>query len=78
MEITLYSKQGCVDCRKAKMFFNNYEISFTEKDILVDPEAMKEMEKMGSKKLATIVIGDKVFPGFSENMYEIKELLNIE
>ena len=77
MKIVVYSKPDCTDCRKAKMFFNHYKMSYTEKDIEADPQAMDELMELGSMKLSTIVINGQVFIGFAENMYAIKELLNL-
>ncbi len=78
MKVTVYSQPQCVDCRKAKMFFNNYSIDFVEKDVKADPDAMEELKKLGSRTLATVVIDEQVFRGFSENVYRIKEVLGLQ
>ncbi len=77
-EIIIYTQPGCVDCRRAKMFFEHCHLSFKEKNIQEDPQAMQELEELGSQTLATIVIGDAVYPGFMNNLYQIKEKLNLD
>ncbi len=78
MKVTVYSQPKCIDCRKAKIFFNNYDIGFTEKDVKADPDAMEELKKLGSRTLATVVIDEQVFRGFAENVYKIKEVLGLK
>jgi glutaredoxin len=77
-EITLFTQTGCVDCKRAKMFFDQHEIRFIEKDVSVNPEFMKELERLGSRTLATVLIGKIVFSGFYENIDRIKSVLGIK
>ncbi|NLW07606.1 MAG: glutaredoxin family protein [Clostridia bacterium] len=78
LKITIYTQPGCGDCRRAKMFFEHCRLAYTEKNIQADPQALAELEKLGSQTLATVVIGDEVFPGFMNNLYKIKDKLGLE
>lgn len=59
-EIIMYTTQWCGDCRRAKRFFNEYGISYTEVDIEQRPEAIAEVEKLnrGMRSVPTILFAD--------------------
>lgn len=59
-EIIMYTTQWCGDCRRAKRFFNEYGISYTEIDIEQRPEAIAEVEKLnrGMRSVPTILFAD--------------------
>ncbi|RMG73024.1 MAG: glutaredoxin family protein [Nitrospirae bacterium] len=51
-------------------------IAFVNKDISTDAQARKELEtKYGRLATPTIVIDEKVFVGFKENLKEIERLI---
>jgi arsenate reductase-like glutaredoxin family protein len=76
-KVVLYTQPNCGDCRQAKEFFNRRGIPFTVRDVVNDPGAAEELNCLGSKSLATVVIDDVVFAGFFPNLVRIRELLGV-
>lgn len=73
-DITLYTQPDCPPCKIMKLFLNDNNIDFKEKDIKTDEKARKELtNKYGSYSTPTIVIDEKVFIGFDLEAIE-KEL----
>jgi glutaredoxin len=69
----IYSTPTCPDCKAAKEFFSQHNISFTEHDIATHPEKAESLEQLTGKKIVpTIVIGEKVLIGFAANRKEIE------
>ncbi len=56
--ITMYSTSWCADCFRAKQFFKEYNIAYTEIDIEQNPEAVALVEKLnsGNRSVPTILI----------------------
>lgn len=44
--ITLYTAPSCTSCRKAKAWFNDYNIPFVERDIMKEPLSRDEVKTM--------------------------------
>jgi thioredoxin reductase (NADPH) len=59
-EIIVYSTVWCPDCKRAKKFFNDHRIQYTNIDIEKDAEAMKYVENVnqGMRIIPTIVFPD--------------------
>jgi len=59
-QIIVYSTVWCPDCKRAKKFFNDHRIQYTNIDIEKDAEAMKYVEKVnqGMRIIPTIVFPD--------------------
>ncbi|PLS16499.1 NrdH-redoxin [Bacillus sp. M6-12] len=75
-EIIVYSQPDCPPCKIMKMFLDEYGISYTEKNIKTDKQAMKELTKNHkSYSTPTIVIDGKVIIGFDQAI--LKNELNI-
>ncbi len=74
--VTMYTTPTCVYCKKAKEFFTKNNVSFTETNVLEDPEARKMMvEKSGQLGVPVIDVDGEIIIGFNEG--RLKELLKI-
>ena len=75
-KVTIYSTQTCPYCKMAKLFFNNNNIEYTDKDVGEDQGASEEMiKKSGQMSVPVIVVDNQVVIGFDEA--KLKELLKI-
>jgi len=72
--VIIYTTTACVWCKKAKEFFKENNIKFTEKDVGSDMMAANEMiEKSGQMSVPVIDIDGKIVVGFDK----LKELSSI-
>ncbi len=64
MKLTLYSATWCRDCREAKRFLEQHQISYTEIDIERTPGAAEEvLRNVGKRAIPQFVIdGEWVQP----------------
>ena len=69
-DVTIYSSSSCHFCKMAKEFLKNKGIEYTEKNISEDPEAKKEMMKMGFTGVPVICVGDETVYGFDKDKIE--------
>ena len=75
-DITLYTQPECPPCKITKLFLNDNNIEYKEKDIKADGNARKELtDKHGSYSTPTVVIDGKVIIGF--NLDAIEKELNL-
>ncbi|MCP1311060.1 glutaredoxin family protein [Paenibacillus tyrfis] len=75
--IKIYSIPTCSDCNYAKRYFKEHKIAYTDYDCEENVKYAEEVWNLTGKQIVpTIVIGDKVFVGFAENLSEISELIN--
>ncbi|MBT2282531.1 glutaredoxin family protein [Paenibacillus polymyxa] len=74
--IQIYSIPTCSDCNYAKRYFKEHELPYTDYNCEEDTKYAEEVWKLTGKQVVpTIVIEDKVFVGFAENLTEISELV---
>ncbi|WP_018759869.1 glutaredoxin family protein [Paenibacillus terrigena] len=74
--LKIYTIPTCSDCNHAKRYFKENGIPYQEFNCEVDEKYPKEVWELTSKQVVpTLVIHDKVFVGFAENMSAIKDLL---
>ena len=62
-EITMYSTNWCVDCRRAKKFLKDRGVNFVEVNIDEEPDAevlVLEVNE-GRRVVPTIKVGDRFF-----------------
>ncbi len=60
----------------AKRFFAEHEISYTEKDVTTDPQAMEELKALAGRFITpTLVVDGRVFIGFGVNFSAIQDAL---
>lgn len=72
-KIIIYSNLTCCYCQEAKEFFRSKNIPFEERNISENPIYKKELLKLMSLVLPTIIIDNKVIRGFNKKKIE-KEL----
>ena len=67
MAITMYSTPTCTYCRKAKDWFRENHIKFTEYDISRDQRRADEMmRKSGQMGVPVIDVNGRVIVGFNQ------------
>ncbi|HIX70146.1 MULTISPECIES: glutaredoxin-like protein NrdH [Enterococcus] len=64
MNITLYSKNNCMQCKMAKRFLTENSIAFTEINIDQQPEAITTLKAAGFQSVPIIMKGEKAIVGF--------------
>jgi len=69
-DVVLYSAAWCGVCRKAKKYFSQNNISYTEYDIDKDKAANKRHKEMGATGVPVIFIGNRRMNGFSVASFE--------
>lgn len=76
-KVTLFTQPDCPPCTIVKMFFNEYNISFQEKDIKADAAAMKELtKKYGSYSTPTVIINGETIIGFEIEKMKVALSIN--
>ncbi|MFJ8257032.1 glutaredoxin domain-containing protein [Peribacillus asahii] len=76
-DVTLYTQPDCPPCQIMKLFFNDNNISYKEKNIKKDKTALQELtKKYGSYSTPTVVIDGKAIIGFE--LEEIKKELQLD
>ncbi len=67
MAITMYSTPSCTYCRKAKEYFREHGIRFTEHDVSRDQRRADEMvRKSGQSGVPVIDVNGRVIVGFNQ------------
>jgi len=69
-KVVMYSTQSCGYCKKAKKYFKNNNIAFTNYDINKDAKARRRHMEMGATGVPVILVGDKRLNGFSESGFQ--------
>jgi glutaredoxin-like YruB-family protein len=62
--VVLYSQPGCPPCFAAKNYLKSHDIEFEYKDVMADPQALRELMELNSRSTPTLVVGDAVMIGF--------------
>jgi len=66
-KVLIYSTNTCVFCKKAKEFFKEHKVEFTEIDVGKDIKAAKEMvAKSGQMGVPVIDVNGKIIVGFDK------------
>jgi len=67
MAITLYTTPTCTYCRKAKAYFQEHRIPFSEYDVSRDQRRAEEMvRKSGQMGVPVIDVNGRVIVGFNQ------------
>jgi glutaredoxin-like YruB-family protein len=75
-KVQIYTTNVCPWCIKAKEFFKENKISYTEKNVQKDPKLADELlEKSGQMGVPVIVIDGKAIIGF--NKERLKKVLGL-
>jgi glutaredoxin-like protein NrdH len=63
-------------CTKVKEYLSREHVSFEDRDIVSDPSAISELQKLGFMTTPVTVIGEKVIVGFDQQ--KLREALNLQ
>lgn len=75
-QVTMYTTSTCVYCKKAKAFFNEHHVAYSEKDVSNDQAAVDEMvQKSGQMGVPVIDVDGSVIVGFDEQA--LRQVLHI-
>jgi glutaredoxin-like YruB-family protein len=67
MSIALYTTPSCTYCRKAKDYFREHHIRFTEYDVSRDQRKAEEMvRKSGQMGVPVIDVNGRIIVGFNQ------------
>ncbi|MEE8058054.1 MAG: glutaredoxin domain-containing protein [Pseudomonadales bacterium] len=62
----MYATSWCPYCRKARTFFRQANIPFTEYDVEKSPRAYQQYEKISGRGVPVIQVGNRTIQGFDE------------
>jgi len=71
--VTLYSAPGCPHCRQAGEFLRKHGVAFQELNVRASPKALKQLERLGTRGVPVILVGEKRLDGF--NGPKLKQML---
>lgn len=74
-KIEIYTSDTCIQCKKAKEYFENNNIGFIEYNISSNEEYKRELIKKGYLSVPVIVVDNQDILGFDVN--RIKQLTSI-
>jgi len=75
-QVTIYSTPNCGWCKRAKEYFGEHKVYYTEKDVAADEAARNEMlSKSGQMGVPVIDVEGEIIVGFNEP--KLAELLEI-
>jgi glutaredoxin len=69
-KVTMYSTTWCGVCKKAKAYFRQNRISYTEYDVENSARGKQDFQKMNGKGVPIILVGNKRLNGFSQASFE--------
>jgi glutaredoxin-like YruB-family protein len=76
VDVKIYSTESCIWCKKAKAFFKENKVKYTNIDVGNNQENVKKMvEISGQTGTPVIVVDKKVMVGFDED--KLKKLLKL-
>lgn len=76
MNITVFSRKGCMKCMMTKRFLNEHNLDFKEVDVDKDEAAMASIRKLGVKSLPVVEDSNKVVcAGFDQE--KMKKAFNL-
>lgn len=75
-KIEIYTSDTCIQCKKAKEYFQNNNLEFIEYNISSNQEYKRELIKKGYLSVPVIVIDGQDVLGF--DLPRIKQLTGIE
>ena len=68
-KVVMYSADWCHVCHKARKYFQDNKVSFTEYDIDKSAKGKREFDKIGGKGVPVILVGSKRLNGFSPTSF---------
>ena len=67
--VVLYATEWCPHCKRAKKYFGDNGIAYTERDVEKSTAAKREFKKLGGKGVPLILVGEQMMRGFSETRF---------
>lgn len=74
--VVMYTTPTCGYCKRARSFFSQHNIGFTDYDITTDKSAMQRFKALNGRGVPLIFVGDKRVSGFNKAL--LKSLLGID
>jgi mycoredoxin len=68
--VVLYSTSWCPYCAKAKAYFAEHKIAYTEMDIEQSPVARQQYEQLGGGSIPKVLIGNRMIIGFIPSAFD--------
>jgi glutaredoxin len=65
-KVVIYTTQRCGYCRKAKAWFRQKGITYSERDIDTSSRARKEFDRLGARGVPVILVGKERINGYNE------------
>ena len=76
MNIIIYSTPTCPFCKKAKDFFSEHNVEYTEIDVSANEQKAEEMiQKSGQMAVPVIDVDGEIIVGFDEG--RLREILKL-
>ncbi len=76
-EIVIFTQNECPPCKIVKMFLDDHNVDYRERNISTDNKARKDLtEKYGAFSTPTVLVGEEVIIGFE--LEKLKKALKIE
>lgn len=69
-KVVMYSAAWCGVCKKAKRYFQDNRIAYTEYDIETSAKGRSDFKKLGAKGVPVILVGNRRMNGFSAAGFE--------
>jgi glutaredoxin len=66
----MYATAWCPYCAKARAYFSQSGIAYTERDIERSAAAYAEFKRLGGRGVPLILVGSEKMAGFSELAFE--------
>jgi glutaredoxin-like protein NrdH len=73
-QIIVYTTQDCIECTMVKKVLTEEGISFEVREISINPEYQKEVEKYGYLGVPVTVFQNRAIKGFTNELKELLEL----
>lgn len=75
-DVTIYSTPACGYCKKAKGFFADNDVEYTEHDVSDNKEKREEMvQKSGQMGVPVTIVNDEIIVGFDK--HKLTQVLNL-
>jgi glutaredoxin len=74
-KVVMYTTPNCGYCKRARSFFLQNNIGFTDYDITADKSAMQRFKTLNGRGVPLVFVGDKRIAGFNKPL--LKNLLGI-
>lgn len=68
--VTMYATSTCGYCKKARRYFGENGIPYTEYDIDKNRDARKRWQRLGGRGVPLILVGNRKMHGFSESGFD--------